>query len=464
VQFDLVVANGMLVTSTGRAVVDIGVAGGRIAALAAPGQIPAEAATTRIDAAGRAVLPGLVDVHVHLFDPGWPDWEDFPHGTRAAAAGGITTILEMPVSVPPVDSEEVFRARLAAVERRAVVDFGLYGGLGEANPGAAAGMAQAGAIGFKTFRARGMASKHGAQDGIRAPDPGAMLERFRESASTGLPHAVHAEHDRLTEHFKAEAIARGWTRPEHHNLGRPEICEVVSTIETLALARAAGARLHVVHMSAPDAIAAAARARDDGQSVTLETCPQYLLFSSDDMGRFGAFGKVHPPLRSPESRDRLWEYVTDGTIDVIATDHSPFPASDKSPYEHDIWGAAGGHPGLETMLPGLLRLVHAGKLTLERLVTLTSENPARIFGLYPKKGTVRVGADADLVIVDTEKVSVLQTQQMFTKARAAERWFYGAAVRGVPETTIVRGVPVFDRGKILVEPGHGQFLRPRQDV
>jgi allantoinase len=464
VRFDLVVGNGTVVTPQGRVVSDIGVATGTIAAITRPGEIPPEAASTHIDASGLHILPGLVDAHVHLFDPGWPEWEDFPHGTRAAAAGGITTILEMPVSVPPVDSAKVFGSRLHAVEHRSVIDFALYGGLGESNPGAASDMAQAGAIGFKSFRARGMASKHGAQDGIRAPDPGAMLERFRESAATGLPHAVHAEHDRLTEHFKAEAIARGWTRPEHHNLGRPELCEIVSTTETLVLARAAGARLHIVHMSAPDAVAAAARARGDGQAVTVETCPQYLLFSSEDMARFGPYGKVHPPLRSPDSRDRLWQYVANGTIDVIATDHSPFPASDKAPYENDIWSAAGGHPGLETMLPALLTQVNAGRLTLERLVALTSENPARIFGLYPRKGAVHVGADADLVIVDTRKVSVVRTEQMFTKARQAERWFYEATMRGLPETTIVRGVPVFDRGRILVEPGHGRFLRPRQAV
>jgi allantoinase len=461
-QFDLVVANGTVVTAEGRAGVDIGIAGGVIAAIAAPGQIPADGAAARIDASGLCALPGLIDVHVHLFDPGWPEWEDFPHGTRAAAAGGITTIFEMPVSRPPVDSAEVFAARLHAVKGRAVVDFALYGGLGETNGGAAAGMARAGAIGFKTFRARGMAGKHGAQDGIRAPDPGAMLERFRESAATGLPHAVHAEHDRLAEHFKAEAIARGWTRPEHHNLGRPELCEIVSTVETLALARAARARLHVVHMSAPDAVEAAARARDSGQAVTLETCPQYLLFSSDDMARFGAYGKVHPPLRGPESRDRLWEYVTDGTIDVIASDHSPFPASDKAPYEDDIWGAAGGHPGLETMLPGLLTQVNAGKITLERLAALTSENPARIFGLHPRKGSMTLGADADLVLIDLGATDVVRPERMFTKARTAERWFDGASVQGKTVTTIVRGVPVFDRGRIVVEPGHGRFVRPGQ--
>jgi dihydroorotase-like cyclic amidohydrolase len=287
-----------------------------------------------------------------------------------------------------------------------------------------------------------------------------MLERLRESAATGRVHAVHAEHDALCEYFLAQARSRGWTRPEHHNLGRPELCEIVSTGETLALARDAGAYLHLVHMSAPEAVMTAARARESGQKVTLETCPQYLLFTSEDMKRFGPYGKVHPPLRSPESRDRMWEFVTNGTIDVVATDHSPFPVESKAPYYDDIWKATGGHHGLEGMLPALLTQVDAGRLRLERLVALMSENPARIFGLYPRKGALIPGADADLVLVDLLHEAVLRADKFFTKARAADRWFDGMKVKGMPVLTMVRGTVVYDRGRILAEPGYGRFLRP----
>jgi dihydroorotase-like cyclic amidohydrolase len=273
-------------------------------------------------------------------------------------------------------------------------------------------------------------------------------------------HAVHAEHDALCDYFTRQAVAAGRTRPEDHNAGRPEICEIVSTAETLALAKAAGARLHLVHMSAPEAVAMAARARDAGQAVTLETCPQYLLFTCDDMVRFGTYGKVHPPLRSAESRARLWEYVNGGAIDVIASDHSPFPASDKAAFADDVFRAAGGHPGLETLLPGLLTQVAAGRLALERLVALTSENPARTFGVFPRKGAIRVGADADLTIVDLDRQAVVRRDALFTKARDAERWFDGATVRGVPVVTIVRGRVVYDDGRIVADPGWGRFVQP----
>lgn len=459
-RFDTLIANGTLVTACGRTPADIGITNGRIAAIAAPGQIPPGAAARTVDAEGLVILPGLIDVHVHLFDPGWPEWEDFPHGTMAAAAGGVTTIFEMPVSVPTVDSADVLTTRRQVLEHRAVVDFGLYGGLGETNAGAAAGMAAAGAIGFKSFRARGLAGARNTQTGIRVPDPGQMLDRFRESAATGLVHAVHAEHDALCEYFATQARSHGWTRPEHHNLGRPELCEIVSTAETLALAREARARLHLVHMSSDQTVTIAARARQDGQTVTIETCPQYLLFTSEDMRRFGPYGKVHPPLRSPESRERLWEFVTNGTVDVIATDHSPFPVESKAPYADDIWKATGGHHGLEGMLPALLTQVNAGRLRLERLVALTSENPARTFGLHPRKGSLTPGADADLVLVDLRRETVLRADTFFTKARAADRWFDGMHVTGIPVLTMVRGAVVYDRGRIVAEPGYGRFVSP----
>ena len=459
--FDLVALNGTIVTPRERRRADLGISGGRIAVVASPGQLTGALSRDSLDAAGLVILPGLIDEHVHLYDPGWPEWEDFPSGTRAAAAGGVTTILEMPNSVPATDSGERLAARRRAVERRAIVDFGLYGGLGASNPNAALGLATAGAIAFKTFRVQALPGSEKArlEGGVRAAEPADMLERFRESAPTGLPHAVHVEDDRLGRYFTAKAQAEGKNRPEHHNLGRPELCEIVSAAETLSLAREARARVHLVHMSSPDAVVLSARRRAEGQPITVETCPQYLLFSSEDMARFGPWGKVHPPLRSPESRDRLWEFVNDGSIDAIATDHAPYAADEKARHPDDIWKTPAGHPGLETMLPGLLTQVNAGRLSLERLVALTSENPARIFGLYPQKGAIRPGADADLAVVDLAQERVLHAGDGFSQARATARWFDGVTVRGVPVMTLVRGTVVYRQGEVLVEPGHGRFLR-----
>jgi allantoinase len=462
VQFDLVIRNGTLVTARGQIAADLGIKDGLIAAIADRGQVPQVQEVRSLDARGLHILPGLIDAHVHLREPGWPEHEDFVSGTQAAAAGGVTTILEMPTSVPMVDSASVFTERLKKLEGRALVDYGLYGGLGETNPGAAKGLAEVGAIAFKTIRSEAPRGSDEARlgGGVRAANPATMLERFRESAPTQLPHAVHVEDQVLCEHFAAQAKARGWIRPEYHNLGRPELCEIVATVETLALARDAKARLHLVHMSSPVAVQMAGRAKADGQEVTVETCPQYLILSSDDMRRLGPFGGVHPPLRTPESRDRLWDLVNAGIVDTIGTDHAPYSAADREKQWDNIWEGPRGSPGLETLLPVLLTQVNAGRLSLERLIALTGENPARIFGLYPQKGTILPGSQADLVLVDLDDKRTLRAEEFFTKSRASARMFDGMSVQGTPVYTVVRGVVVYDHGRIVAGPGHGRFVRP----
>ncbi|MBI4279043.1 MAG: dihydroorotase family protein [Armatimonadetes bacterium] len=461
-RFDLLIANGTVVTPRGRMPADIAIVRERIAAVATPGQIPADQAARRIDAGGLVILPGLIDAHTHLVDPGWPDWEDFPHGTRAAAAGGVTTVFEMPNSKPTVDSGENLLGRLRAVEHRAVVDFGLFGALGTTNGGAAPGLYEAGAIAFKTFRVNPLPGSEKAriEGGLRAPDPAVVLERFRESSAFPIPHAVHCEHNGLVDHFTARARAQGLVRAEHWNVGRPELCEIVSTAETLALARETKARLHIVHMTAPEAIVMANRAREAGQHVTIEICVQYLFYTEEDMARFDHYGKIAPPFRSKESRERLWELLGAGAVDIITTDHSPQAAADKAKSWADIFAAPAGHPGLETLLPALLTLVSAGRLSLEQVVALTGENPARIFGLYPRKGAILPGADADLVLVDMNRTQVLRRADFFTKGRDVDVWWDGMVVQGLPVTTLVRGAVVYDHGEIVRQPGHGRFVRP----
>lgn len=460
--FDVIVGNGTIVSPREEFPADIGITAGRISAVAAPGVLARQDAAEWVDAAGLKVLPGLIDAHVHFYDPGWPEWEDFTSGTRGAAASGLTTIVEMPNSYPSVDRAEIMRSRLQIVEPKAVIDFAMYGGLGETNGGAAAGLAEAGVIGFKSFRSKLPETNERAklEGGIRVADPGLMLERLRESAATGLVHSVHVEHDALAKYFEAKARAAGQVKPQDHSRGRPELCEVVATGETLALARAAGARLHLVHVASPDAIMLARRAREDGQAVTIESRPEYLHFTDTDMTSFGAYGKVHPPLRSAESQARLWEFVRNGTVDILASDHTPSPSREADRRSDNIFDAAGGQPGMEPMVPMMLTHVNAGRLTLGRLVALLSENPARIFGLYPRKGRVAIGSDADLTIVDMARTHVLRSNDFYTKSRVLTRPYDGRTVTGMAVVTMVRGRVVASGGEVTTRPGYGRFLRP----
>lgn len=437
---DLLIRGGTVVGPSGAQPLDIGISGGRIACLAAPGQGPA--AATAVDAGGLHVLPGLIDTHVHIREPGSNEREDFSSGTAAAAAGGITTILEMPISIPPVYNAEILRRRVEIAESKALVDFGLYGGAGPDNLDDIALLAEAGAVAFKTFRTAPAAGREHEFRGISCPDDGDMLRVFERVAATGLPAAIHAEHQPLVRLL-----------PE-----RPEIAEVASVAVNLELARAAGARLQIAHTSAPRALELLHQARAGGQAVTVETCPHYLVLTDADFARHGPYARIQPPLRSAASQEQLWQHLLAGDVDVIGTDHAPYRVDEKEPFWNDVGRAAAGAPGLEAMLP--LLLAERERLDLPRLVRLLSENAARIFGLYPRKGCLLPGADADLVLCDLRQPGTIQTAEWLSKARVTARLYEGRATGGRVCTTLVRGRVVFADGRIVAPAGWGRFVKP----
>jgi allantoinase len=442
------------VTPAGARRLHLGVSGGRIVALVGPGE-RLEAGRT-VEAGGLVVLPGLVDTHVHLRDPGFPEREDFDTGTAAAAHGGVTTVLEMPLSIPPVCSGEILARRRAAVEPRARVDFALYGGLGHDNPGEAEGLARAGAVAFKTFRITPAPERAAEFVGLCAVDAGAMAAVLRAAARTGRPAAVHAEADAVVQRETGRLRAAGRRDLGADGEARPELAEAASVAETLALAEAAGARVQIVHVTCPAAARLVRQAKARGVAVTAETCPQSLTFAAEEVAAHGALAKVNPPLRSAESREGLWEFVHDGTIDVVGSDHCPFAPGEKAARGDDVLAALPGLAGIEAMLPLLLTAVHQGRLTLERLAALASERAARIFGLYPAKGAIQVGADADLVLVDPGAHWTLRAADFYTRGRGTAGIFDGREVVGRPVMTLVRGRPVMEDGKVVGEPGTGR--------
>src|SRR5579884_3340301 len=242
---------------------------------------------------------------------------------------------------------------------------------------------------------------------------------------------------------------------------RPPVAEAASVAQCIALAAATGGRLQIAHLSAPEAVDLVAAAKDRGLRVTAETCPHYLMFTEEALDEWGPYAKCNPPLRTREAQDRLWEAVRDGRIDVIGTDHSPFLAAEKGDPGGDIWSAPPGLPGLEELLPLMLTAVHRERLTLPQLVRLVSERPARLFGLWPRKGALSVGADADLTLVDTMAEHVHDHSRLQTRARATALLYDGLRLRGKPVATIVRGRVVMRDGRIAGEPGWGRWVRPR---
>jgi len=456
---DLAIFNAKVITPEGSFHGGVAFRDGIVVSVGEDGSLPA--ASERIDARGRPLLPGLIDAHVHVRAPGREDREDFYSGTCAAAAGGITTILEMPVSQPGVANAAILRRRAEIAGRDAVLDFGLYGGAGESNIDDIPGLAEAGAVGFKTFMHAPPKGRESEYEGLHVIDDGALLAVFRAVAKTGLISCVHAENNELVARGAAELQAMGRRDPAAHSLSRPPLAEIEAASRVILLAREAGCRVSLCHVSLPETAMMARRSRFGGQEVRVESCPHYLLATERALEELGPYAKINPPLRTEEQRAGLWNCVEQGWVDYLSSDHAPFTEEDKEGPGDDIFAVPAGAPGLETLVPVLadefLRSSDDGLSLLARMCAL---NPAQIFGLYPQKGTLQPGSDGDCVLLETERPKVLQRERMKTRSRGSARLFDGWEVTGWPVLTVVRGRVVMRDGEVTGERGFGKMVRP----
>ena len=449
---DLVIRGGSVVLPTGQRPADIAVTNGIISAIGSEVRDGAEV----IDASDLIVLPGVVDAHVHFNEPGRADWEGWEAGTRGAAAGGVTTVLEMPLNAhPPTTTPAAFDQKLAVASQKALVDFGLWGGLVPNNLDNLQILHQRGVVGFKAFM-----SHSGIDDFPRVPD-GVLAVGLKAAARLGAIVGVHAESQELLDRYVAQPDSSrlSWCR------ARPPAAEVEAIRRLLVGMRGAGkgVRAHVVHVSCAEGLAEVDAARNKGVSITAETCPHYLAFTEEDFERIGPPLKCAPPIREAATRDALWHEVLAGRVDLIASDHSPCPAADKQKGEDDIRQAWGGVAGIQATLPLLITEgVHERGLSFERLAHLTATSPAQLFGLYPRKGAIAVGADADFALVDPGQRWTLAPEQLQTRSGVSA--YLGRAFTGRVVRTIVRGNTVFVDGEVIGRPGLGQFVQPHSHI
>ena len=450
---DLVIRGGEAILPTGRAAADIAVTGGVVSAI---GTHVGDGRET-IDARSLVIFPGLVDAHVHFNEPGRADWEGWDAGTRGAAAGGVTTVLEMPLNAhPPTTTAAAFDEKLAIASTKAFVDFGLWGGLVPDNLDTLQILHERGVVGFKAFM-----SESGVDDFRRVPD-GILAAGLKAAARLGVVVGVHAESHEMVERLGSEMREKRETGRLSWCRARPPAAELEAIRRLVSCVRGAGAgaRAHVVHVSTAEGLAEVQAAREAGLSVTAETCPHYLDFDEQDFERLGPALKCAPPIRDAASRERLWTALLAGEVDLVASDHSPCPAADKKKGEHDVWQAWGGVTGIQATLAVLLTSgAHARGLSLERVADLTATAPARLFGLFPRKGSIAIGADADFALVDPHRTWTFGAEHLQTRSGISPylgRKFKGAAVR-----TIVRGRTVFADGEVVGTPGWGTIIRPR---
>ena len=443
---DLVIKGGRIVTPECTYEADIAVRDGSILSCGDPSTMPRVGEV--IDASGRFVLPGAIDSHVHFREPGYTHKEDWHTGTAAAAAGGVTTVFEMPNTNPPTGTVAALEDKLERAGRQAHVDFGIYGLLDEDNVDELDALIDNGAAAFKCF----MGNTFG---DLPAPSDGAMLEGFEVLARRGVRCTVHAENASIMARRQMQLERAGRTDPLAHLAARPEICAVEAVGRAIAFAEWTGARLHIAHKSSRDALYLVRDAKARGVDVTVETCPHYLIFDTGDMRRLGGVLRVNPPIREPGHGDALWQALADGTIDMIATDHAPHLPNEKS---HDsIWRCDCGFPGVETQMRVMLTEVNRGRITLSQYVRWTAESPAIAWGLYPRKGVLQPGADADIVIVDMERTETIDQERLHSRSRISP--WHGRSVQGVPVCTIVRGAVVMRDGEVVGAPGWGRPVR-----
>ena len=445
---DLLIKGGRLVTPESTYEADIAVRDGLILSCGDPTTMPR--ASEVIDAGGRFVLPGAIDSHVHFREPGYTHKENWQTGTAAAAAGGVTTVFEMPNTNPPTGSVAALKGKLDLAGRQAHVDFGIYGLLDEDNIDELDALIDNGAAAFKCF----MGNTFG---NLPAPSDGAMLEGFEVLARRGIRCTVHAENASIMARRQMQLERAGRTDPLAHLAARPEICAVEAVGRAIAFAEWTGARLHIAHKSSRDALYLIRDAKVRGVDVTVETCPHYLIFDTGDMRRLGGVLRVNPPIREPGHGDALWQALTDGTVDMIATDHAPHLPDEKS--HRSIWQCECGFPGVETQMRVMLTEVNRGRITLNQYVRWTAVNPAHAWGLYPRKGVLQPGADADIVIVDMERRETIDQETLHSRSRISP--WHGRTVQGVPICTIVRGAVVMRDGEVVGAPGWGRPVQQR---
>ena len=456
--FDLLVRGGKVVLENRVEPLDVGVRNGRIAALLAPGS---SARAARVVAAeGLHVLPGAVDIHFHVRAPAYPERGTVESETRAAAAGGVTTVFEMPISRPCCGTPEVFRARREHFAERAHVNFGLYGAPGRLRRDEVLGMADEGAIGFKIFMTRAPKGRDDEFDGLCLPATAGQYEALKLVKETGLVVVVHAEDDSLLTHLTAQLLAAGRNDPPAHLESRPPFVEATAIATLLTMNQAVGARVHIAHVSSRHALDTLRAFQRRGDDVTGETCPQYLRFDQGALAKHGAYAKINPPLRTQGDIEALWEGVRDGSLIAITTDHSPFTVAEKEKARTDLWAAPPGAPGVEELVVGTLDAVAAERLTLVQAARLIATNGARRFGLYPRKGVVQEGADADLTLVDLDATTTIDRHRLHTASRDTDRLYDGMTFRARVAGTILAGEIVFDGEEVLNRPGDGRFVRP----
>jgi allantoinase len=423
---------------------------GRILDVVSPDQLPAQISVQ--DFGDAAILPGLVDSHVHINEPGRTEWEGFRTATRAAAAGGYTLVVDMPLNcLPPTTTVTALEAKRSAATGQCQVDWMAWGGVVSDNQKHIEGLAAAGVPGFKCFLI------HPGIDGFTMVTESELRAALPRVAGTGWPLLVHAELPGPVGAATRQLAGADWSKYSTYLQSRPEEAELSAIRLMLSLCREFHFRLHIVHLATSEALDALRTAKSEGLLVSVETCPHYLHFNSDKIPDGQTLFKCAPPIRSPENREKLWQGLRDGVIDLVATDHSPCLPEMKRLSERNFQSAWGGIAGLSLALPVMWTEATSRGFTLTDIAQWMAEGPARLAGCDSRKGRIDKGFDADLVVFEPEAEFIATEDHLHYRHRVSP--YLGEKLRGVVKATYLRGDCVFNEGKFPGEPRGREFHR-----
>jgi dihydropyrimidinase len=454
--FDSIITNGRIVTATDTYTADVAISSGKIATIGE--NLSRENAKHIIDAAGKYVFPGGIDVHTHLDMPfgGTTSSDDFETGTRAAAFGGTTTLIDFAIQYKGQTLRTAFDTWMQKADGKAVCDYAFHciiTELADAQLEEMDALVREGVTSFKLFMA---------YPGVFMLDDGSIFKAMRRTAKNGGLVCMHAENGNAIDVIVQQALAEGKKAPKYHALTRPTTAEAEATSRAIALAEMAGAPVYIVHLSCNDALEKVREARDRGLPVYAETCPQYLYLSIEnfDVPDFeGAKYVFTPPLREKWHQEKLWNGLKRDHLQVVSTDHCPFCFKEQKELGRgDFTKIPNGGPGVEHRMSLIYSGgVAAGRFSVNRFVELVSTTPAKLFGLYPRKGTIAVGSDADVVIFDPYRKHTISAKTHHM--RVDYSMFEGIQVTGMPSTVLSRGRVVVDEDKFLGRGGAGEFVK-----
>lgn len=454
--FDTIIRNGSVVTATDTYVADVAITNGKIAAVGA--NLPTQNATEILDASNKLVMPGGIDVHTHLDMPfgGTTSADDFETGTRAAAFGGTTTLIDFAIQYKGQPLRQAFDTWMSKASSKAVCDYAFHCIVTDISGGQLAEMndlVHEGVTSFKLFMA---------YPGVFMLDDGSIFKALQTTAKNGGMVCMHAENGSAIDVIVQQALAEGKKAPKYHALTRPTTAEAEATGRAIALAEMAGAPIYIVHLSCNEALEKVREARDRGLPVYAETCPQYLYLSIENFDAPGFEGAKYvftPPLREKWHQEKLWNGLKCDHLQVVSTDHCPFCFKEQKELgRDDFTKIPNGGPGVEHRMSLIYSGgVASGRFSANRFVELVSTTPAKLFGLYPRKGTIAAGSDADLVIFDPERKHTISAKTHHM--RVDYSMFEGIQVTGMPEVVLSRGKVVVQRDKFLGRAGQGEFLR-----